>query len=59
MQRQREVTEFLHKRGVLFLTIKDQGWVHNPNATPSSYTTKFWGLFGMVAPIGHMMHKSF
>ena len=30
-----------------------QGWVHNPNLTPSSYPMKFWSLFGMVMPIAH------
>ena len=53
------VTEFLPKREVLSLTLTDQGWVHNPNVTCSSYPIKFWGLFGMVAPIAHTTHQNF
>ena len=57
--RQRGVTEFLPNGGVLSLTLMDKGWVHHPNVTPSRYPMKFWGLFGMVAPIAHTTQKHF
>ena len=59
LPKQRGVTEFLPKRGVLSLTLRDQGWVHNPNVAPRSYPMKFWGLFGMVAPIMHTTQPNF
>ena len=37
----------------------DQGLIHNPNVTPSSYPTELWGLFGMVALIQHTMQQNF
>ena len=49
----------LPKRGVISLTLNDQGWVHNPNITPRGYPIKFWCLFGMVAPIAHTTQQTF
>ena len=37
----------------------DQGLIHNPNETPSSYPTKFWGLFGMVTLTPHTTQQIF
>ena len=59
MPRQRRVTEFLPKRGVLSLSLMVQGWVHNPRVTPSSYPIEFWGFFGMVVPIAHTTQQTF
>ena len=42
METSPEMTEFLHKIWVLSLNQMDQGLIHNPNVTPSGYTTKFW-----------------
>ena len=53
------MTEFLPKRGFLSLTLMVQGWVYNPNVTPSGYPIKFWGVFGMVAPIAHTTQQNF
>ena len=53
------LTELLHKRGVLSLTLKDQGRVHKTNETPSGYPMKFWGLFGKEAPILHTRQQNF
>ena len=37
----------------------DQGWVHNPNVTPSSYPMKFCLLFCMVAFVEYIPQKHF
>ena len=58
LPKQRGVIEFLPERGVLSLTLKDQGWVHNPNVTPSSCQMKCW-FFGMVSPITHTTQQNF
>ena len=47
------LTEFLPKTGALSLTLMEQGWTHSPKVNPSGYPTKFWCLFGVVAPIAH------
>ena len=36
-----------------------QGLLHNPNVAPSSYPTKFRGLFGKVAWIQHPTQQNF
>ena len=53
------LTEFLPKRGVLSLTLMYQGWIHNPNITTSGYQTKFWGSFGEIAHIAHIIQQNF
>ena len=37
----------------------DKGQTNNPNLTPSSYPTKFWGLLAMVAPTAHITQQNF
>ena len=53
------MTEFLPERGVLSLTLMDQGWAHNPNITPTSYPMKFRALFSMVTVIVHTTQQNF
>ena len=37
----------------------DEGSTNNPNETPSSHSTKFWGLLAMVAPTAHITQQTF
>ena len=37
----------------------DEGQTNNPNVTPSSHPTKFWGLLAMVAPTAHITQQNF
>ena len=37
----------------------DQEIIHYPNVTPSSYSMKFWGLFGMEAHLPHTTQQNF
>ena len=53
------VTEFQPKGGGLSLAITDQGQTNTLNVTPSSYPTKFWGLFHRVATIAHTTEQTF
>ena len=41
------------------LPLMDQGLIHNPNVSPTSYAMKLWGLFDKVAHIAHITQQNF
>ena len=51
------VTEFHHKRWILSSSLMDQELIHNPNVTPSSDPTIFWGF--VWQSISHIAHITY